>query len=323
LVLLRGGLTHDGAPHHDDWQTFCERIGWQSAESALPDDYEDRLAARVFGEAGEDWPSQALDEVAASEPLARRGTWAPRKARRAGAGATVAAVAAAFCAAASVTFWITARSPVGGAACPDLAVAPRAIDVPADDLAPPIDPSEAHPDPKPTTHPLRKDDDKPPPSEMKVRRPKPPGSFVAQRSHGDEARRHVFALGAPAGSFAREGRDAAQGVPSIMKASTTRLIPSAPPVAMGEEAVRPVTMGGEPPYPPGRPATGASDVFARPATFGTFDRPAEHASATWSLSPGNSRWYGASLPPSSASLGVPTGLGVIAQVDVAKAFGGL
>jgi hypothetical protein len=58
-----------------------------------------------------------------------------------------------------------------------------------------------------------------------------------------------------------------------------------------------------------------------PARRVSFDR-AELAS-TWSLSAGNPRWYGASLPPSTAPLGVPAGFGVMAQVDVAKAFGGL
>jgi len=42
----RGAADAGGA----DWRAFCERIGWQQlTEPPLPDDYEDRLAARLFG----------------------------------------------------------------------------------------------------------------------------------------------------------------------------------------------------------------------------------------------------------------------------------
>jgi hypothetical protein len=319
-VLLRGGHGHDGVHGPDgdgDWRTFCERIGWQSADGALPEDYEDRLAARVFGEAGEDWPAAAptcLEEVAASEP-ARRGTSAPSKARSAGVGTTVMAIAAAFCAAASVTFWVTARSPEGAPACPDIAAASRAIDAPAD-LPTPLDPNEAHPEPKPTAHPPRTNDDNAPPSEMKVRRPKPPGSFVAQRSRNDEVRRRAashpeHALpGAAVGGVAGDGVMKPQMAVHESSEPRSRLIPSALPLAMGGDAAL--------------PEADASHLFAgRAARPISFDRPAEYASASWSLSPGNRRWFGASLPPSTAPLGVPAGFGVMAQVDVAKAFGGL
>src|SRR5262249_648588 len=75
---------------------------------------------------------------------------------------------------AAVTFWLTARSPAGAPACPDIAAAPRSLDVPADDLAAPIDPSETRPGPQPTAHPPRPHPPTPPPTPPHARRPKPP-----------------------------------------------------------------------------------------------------------------------------------------------------
>ncbi len=46
--LLRGGLA-DLETVNENWEAFCQRIGWQQpTEPELPDDYEEALAARVF-----------------------------------------------------------------------------------------------------------------------------------------------------------------------------------------------------------------------------------------------------------------------------------
>ncbi len=66
-----------GDAYDPDWQAFCKRIGWQQlSEPTLPDDYEDELAARIFGrgEPGDDVVPMAdrlrLREVMESaEPL--------------------------------------------------------------------------------------------------------------------------------------------------------------------------------------------------------------------------------------------------------------
>ncbi|MBI4954345.1 MAG: hypothetical protein HY908_20140, partial [Myxococcales bacterium] len=49
LVLLQGGLAEPGALVDTEWQAFGARIGWQSSRAAHPDDYEEALAARIFG----------------------------------------------------------------------------------------------------------------------------------------------------------------------------------------------------------------------------------------------------------------------------------
>lgn len=49
FAVLRGGRD-DATRGGDDWQAFCDRIGWQAiGDAPLPNDYEEQLAARIFG----------------------------------------------------------------------------------------------------------------------------------------------------------------------------------------------------------------------------------------------------------------------------------
>jgi hypothetical protein len=65
------------------------------------------------------------------------------------------------------------------------------------------------------------------------------------------------------------------------------------------------------------PDVRAPEGWAQPASFRRDPAP---ASGAWSLSSESPRWYGVGLPPSSASTGVPSGLGVMGQVDFGKAL---
>jgi hypothetical protein len=88
-------------------------------------------------------------------------------------------------------------------------------------------------------------------------------------------------------------------------------------------SVEGVLAGARPAIPRALPEPRTSDAWMHPVSFGSPNQSAVPASATWALSPRNPRWYGVSPPPSSTAMGVPTGFGVMAQVDVGKALGGL
>ena len=64
------------------------------------------------------------------------------------------------------------------------------------------------------------------------------------------------------------------------------------------------------------PEPGAADAWARPASVAQTPPP----STTWSLSPESPRWYVVALPPPGAPAGVPSAVGVMAQVDIGKAL---
>jgi hypothetical protein len=365
-VLLRGGLDdaghdapgHDGGSEDADWRAFCERIGWQHVDAALPDDYEERLAARIFAEDTaatgaelhwrDDPVSIGVERVQRAARLAEGAAapWRPR-ARRAFTTATMA-VAAFLCAASSVMFWRAARTPVGAVACPDTDASPRANIAPVVDRAAPVDPSERRRDPMPRARPPKADDAPtgPAPSDAKPQKSTPPGSMVAHRSRHDHARPH--------GASRRVTMDETPEPPpqAFMMAETMGESAKPPPQAfmMGESAkpppqtftMRETPVADLPATTPGLGLTMARangvalastlpviprawseartpEVWTRPASFGQAVVP---ASATWSLSPESPRWYGVGLPPSSGAAGVPAGVGVMAQVDVRKALDG-
>jgi hypothetical protein len=377
LVLVRGELdraepvTMGGDPPHPparpedaDWRAFCERIGWQHVEIALPDDYEDRLAARIFhedalsrwgreripdaewivGDVDDGWP-RGGPGVAPGGWLGARAPGPPR-ARRAFMAAAMA-VAAVLCVAASVVLWRAARPPVGAVACPDVEAPPRATIAPVVDRAAPVDPSEQPRDPEPRSRPPRTKDapTEPAPSETKPEKPATPGSLVAERSRldgpsppeasrrpGDRPRRSRVAMvsGLGSGPFTMgaltpdpRSRPFTMGAlpPSPRSEPFTRpqsvaLVPTLPMIPRAWPDTRPpdgwtLSRGGEALHTP---------PHGRPASFGQAVVP---ASASWSLSPTNPRWFGVGLPPSGASAGVPPGAGVMAQLDVGKALAGL
>jgi hypothetical protein len=103
FLVLPGGRSDDDAGGAD-WQAFCQRIGWQQlTEPALPDDYEEQLAARIFAPTGGKLVSLEVERGrrrAASPPLpvlraaAVGGAGRPRRADRGGLGWQVATIAA-------------------------------------------------------------------------------------------------------------------------------------------------------------------------------------------------------------------------------------
>jgi hypothetical protein len=309
-VTMGGDPPYPPAPPEDaDWRAFCERIGWQHVEIALPEDYEDQLATRIFQEdAPQEDPASCRRPrftgvdgsgvAPAGWPGAR--TPGPSRARRAFAAGAMA-VAAVLCAAASVVLWRAARPPVDARACPDVEAPPRATIAPVVDRPAPVDPSAQPRDSEPRSRPPRIKDapTKPAPRETK---PEKPGSLVAKRSrpvHDGAASgaRPRGALRRPAESAAVERPAMASGFGAepFMRAQSFAVAPTLPVIPRA--------------WPD-----------ARPASFGQAVVP---ASASWSLSPTNPRWFGVGLPPSSASAGVPPGIGVMAQLDVGKALAGL
>jgi hypothetical protein len=287
LVLVRGGLER-AEPVDPDWQSFCERIGWQPSETALPDDYEDRLAERIFREMDEG--QRVAGALAPERPRARRTL----------AAAANVAVLAVLCAAASAMLWWAARSPVSALPRPDAMAPQRATTAKAvDGDAPSAQPRDSAPLPRDV--PTR-----PAPSEMKTATPRTvgPGSRVAQRSRRDEggARRTAEAL--------------ARGAPPV-QGSSRAAVESVAPIAVA--ALRPEGFDlprALPPISRVWPEPVASDAWTRQASFGRTTP----ASATWSLSPDSPRWYGVGLPPPGASAGLPPAVGVMAQLDVGKAI---
>lgn len=345
LVLVRGGLDR-AEPADPEWQSFCERIGWKPVETELPDDYEDRLAERIFGEGAHldgaerlDAPSMPRAALADAErhrsamddgqPIALAPA-AERRARRTLAAANVAVIAV-LCAAASAMLWWAARPPVSALPRPD-AVAPlRATVAPVVDGDAPPEPSERLRDPAPRERAPRNEEvpTRPAPSKTKPATPDivGPGSPIAQRPRRDEngARRPEESLARSAQPAQAASRAAAasieptaaaalrpepyEAVASVQPSSPGIRIDVAPPEDIGlARAVPPVSRVW--------PEPAASDAWTRSAAS---DR-ATPASATWSLSPDNPRWFGVGLPPSGASAGLLPAVGVMAQLDVGKAI---
>jgi hypothetical protein len=132
---------------------------------------------------------------------------------------------------------------------------------------------------------------------VKPREPVPPGARLARRSTHGAAR--------PAGAVARRAEPTALAEPAPRELAGDRRAASKIDLAqMRPEAVALA------------PRARSSGFWARPAS----SAPVVPVSAAWTLSPESPRWYGVALPPASPSLGVPSGVGVMAQLDVAKAL---
>jgi hypothetical protein len=353
LVLVHGGLDR-AEPADPEWESFCERIGWQPAESELPDDYADRLAERIE-EAGCDGlatlDAPRLERLAdweesesgvhdrppiAGAPAPIAGAPAPSlsRARRALAVAGNVAATAVLCAAASAMLWWVAHPVESALPGPDSA-ALRASVPPVAPRDAPAEPSERPREEAPRTRSPRKDASmKPAPSETKPATPSSdgPGALVAQRSRGDEdgARGPAEALsrGAqPAQGSARatsdnRSRAAAESAEPIAVAARSPELDEAPGAApAGIRVEIPPREAFDlaraiPPISRVWPEPAATDAWTRAASLGQV----MPASASWSLSPESSRWYGVGLPPPAASSGLPPGMGVMAQLDVGKAI---
>jgi len=199
LVLVSG--QDRAAPDDADWEAFCARIGWQRAEAALPDDYEERLAARIFPDhavtMGTSPPAPRADPAGVAVEQALRAAQialaariargeSPPSPRRAPAAWAMMAVAAVLCAAASAVIWRGSRPPVDAQACPDVEASRRATIAPIDDRAAPVDPAERRREAEPPSRrPQTKDAPMTPvPTETKPRKPVAPGALVARSRWG-------------------------------------------------------------------------------------------------------------------------------------------
>jgi hypothetical protein len=324
------------APDDADWEAFCARIGWQRAQAALPDDYEERLAARIFPEdAGADPAGVAVEQALRAAQIAlaariaggdgqraRSRGESPPAPRRAPAAWAMMAVAAVLCVAASVVLWRGSRPPMDAQACPDAEAPRRATIAPVDDRAAPVDPTARRKEAEPPSRRLQTKDAPvtPVPTETKPRKPVAPGAPVARRWRRDEARPRRMAE--PPGPLVPELPPRASGSASPIAAADLRGpasklgLPDASPGPGG------VTLAAQalPVIPRAWPDVRAREAWTQLVSFRQGPTP---ASGTWSLSPESPRWYGVGLPPSSASTGVPSGLGVMGQVDVGRAIGRL
>jgi hypothetical protein len=325
LVLVRGGLESRPASGEDgDWQSFCARIGWQfprdgaAAERALPDDFEDRILSRILAEPEKSSDSSYEDSVdaswvgpgwigsASSGPVSQYRERGGRK-RNASTASTALLVAAVVGLAAAALLPLLTKPPSGSSPRPDPAAQQRAPapDRQPDMTPPPIDSAntdERHAPAKPDAT-----------ENARAPRTEPPGSPVARRARarghaGPDAR-------ARAGSAARDPVSVAIRTEEQTLAASQVVEPDAVDAvgsgyAIDERASGPLLVAHR---------SWSDAPSPRPWTNPSEDRV---TTAGWSLSPEQSRWYGASLPPPGQSTDVHSGrgIGVMAQVDLSKAL---
>lgn len=284
LVLVRGGLdaSTDSAVAKD-WRAFCERIGWQSGETTLPDDYEDRLAERIFGDA-----PLAAEPVRASwiAPTARA---TPRSTSKAPVALLVAALIG-VAAAAVIPLLVQSRPPVS--ASPD----------PATTRANGPSPEPTGPEPE---RAVSEEPDAPQPGPELVG-PKPNGSRLARVARARGPARPAGRASGKVAPPAPEERIALER-PDPHDSREREAYSDVTPISAPAPALTWI----------GQPATLAwrAPVSAQIAASASV--------ASWSLSPAGDRWYGASLPPSTDPIDAANAgaIGVMAKVDLAKLGG--
>lgn len=331
LILLRGGLDAHSAAEQADWDSFCERIGWQQPSAPLEDDFEKRLAERIFGDDGSakviPLDAMRMDATRSSfasnaEPL----TLQQEKAQSRRRALTMPGFAVTFAAAVAVLMAVVAsraaRPELPAATAEPRATAAAAVVTRSETTAAPapsIRPQDAAPAPstQPDTPPAE-----PAPTEHVARpRWKRPGAYVARNGAARPARKEASRqesqtkprAQAPVETLAlgRSSEDAAPSRPGEDFSETLFVAmhdierPKAPAMSF-LEARRPLEM-------------------AAPIQLVRSESPSPALSRAegWSLSESSGRWYGASLPPAHDTNELPSGMGVIAQVDLAKAFDGL
>lgn len=298
LVLLRGGLD-DGPTGTDDadWRSFCTRIGWQlpsntgapRTERALPSDFEDRMLARILAE-----PEVAEDAVRASWPSF--GPVSERRPRRSGAASTALVVAAIIGFAAAALLPLLAGPPSGTSPRPDPAARQVA---PAPDVEPTAPTNSADAEERRAPKPEPSDTAQAPP-------PEPPGLLVARRARirAQPAQERRAQDHAPAPIRPLEDAPPSTETPDESRVAFANDAPSGVAIAMGS------ILAGDRQW--SRPVS-----WTEPRT----DR-SQLTSASWALTPEQTRWYGASLPPPGQPTDVESGrgIGVMAQVDLSKAI---
>lgn len=349
LVLLRGGLhprgldssggLDDGGAAARDWNEFCDRLGWQAPDAEPADDFEDRLASRIFGkelEASSDVISidrdrdLRLDEVITAdfdadeiEPAAPSGV-RQRGWRRAAfpVGAAVAVAAA------IALLVINALSPKGAppvASFPEQEDAIRANATPSVELPAPIDPPQA-----PRITPLKDDGSpaQPIPSETPDAKSPSSGALVARVSpEATPFRRASVSVPRAEAPATDEGAVAKDDTRSRQVAFVPTRSFEFDDAAHQD---RPRTLETLTRDRSALPDTHRSDLAPASITVATndwsttSDLPSDGsrvASASWALEPGNERWLGVSVTPSAGT--ALAGGGVMAQLDLGKAFGKL
>jgi hypothetical protein len=283
LVLLRGGRSVQGG-QDADWSRFCAQIGWQAEPAALADDYEDQLLGQLFGGSQRD-KAQPRAVVSATPPL-EAGEWQRRsgafKVRRSRAGSTAMAIALLAVAACFAVVWVSRPVGLAEKARPNFEGLP-AFTAPERPHQAPLEPA-------------------PEPSVPNVTTPQPtPDAPVAPNS----------------GALLAQVRPRAASQPRPQRElGTQREAAEVEPVsvaAVSADVARPTEA----------PTTTAAVVpreWRQPVANEAWEAPVlpHVASSTsdWSLLPSTQRWYGVSLPP-PATAGQDSGIGVMAQLDLA------
>jgi hypothetical protein len=303
LVLLQGGRADSPleptAREEAAWRALSERIGWSEDVPTLPDDYEARLAEKIFGGAplveegacrvgaGAVEPTWVDDGRAAAPPADRR--WLARSL------VVLAAAAAALA-------WVAARDQ-----------GPRAIEpleaVPASTAAPSPEPEE----------PAVRD----PGGTLLASAPAVDGHVESPRRRGPErthaaktaatGRARTKAHGASTGSPAGGTSDGPSSRPTSAGASTPKADPS---LALALLDAGPMVLADEGPL---APPTSSVDALEPWVDLPTASSARRETSAGWSLAPSRDRWIGVSAA-SSGEVPASSGLGVVAQIDLASAI---
>jgi hypothetical protein len=338
LVLLQGGRA-DGpvestAREAAAWRALSERIGWSEEVAPLPDDYEVRLAEKIFGSdlleaplpGSRAWRPQETSGVVprAVQPVWGDQVWSdrvwsdqvwgdgasddavstdavraapPAVAERRWLASSLVLVAAA---AAAVLAWVTAREPTSPL--------PRPLEaVPASTAAP-------------TPPPEGPDVDDPggtslasvQPVEDRVERPRRrgPERALATRTPSRGRARGPARATHEASSSTASGIDATND-------SSRRTEPSADPslaLALLEHSPS-VELGDDAPLAPPASSVDALEPWSLPiATTHRRETP-----VGWSLAPNRERWIGVSAA-SPGEMPAASGVGVVAQIDLASAI---
>ena len=309
LVVLRGGLDLVGAAsagaastgrasrhEEQDWASFAERVGF-SEQSALPEDYEDRLAERIFGRqvhtSDADWTGiDALEPASGVRPL-QRGHARDRVVM--GILLAAAAVLIAWTSVGSPSRVALPQAPTRDASSPAVH-AVDATSAPEED-APAIEecPLEAMPD-----------------VEQAPKDAPDPGAQVALHRTPRAASRVEVGVSATAslvGSEARTRQPSSLGeeVVAEIVALASSLEPMDP--ALATAAPAPLVASTHQLDP---------DVF-EPRVSTKFDWAARTPKGRpWGLAPTGERWLGVSAQPSD--INAPRTVAVTAQLDVTRAF---
>jgi hypothetical protein len=327
---LRGGLEERSAePEAADWASFCSQIGWQTTRHPLADDYEDRLVDRILGEQGS--PAEparfAADASWSSTVVEHGGPASTRRPRRAASG-SVALLAAAIlgAAAAAAVPWVTGTQI---AAAPRIdrempAVVPALLHRDGREL---VEPADVPRDPEP-------EEDLPHETGPNEASPDlattPPGSPIARRSNKPARARAAPRAAAPSlnddVAETTLAFDAPRGVPGFERSGSRWGLGSMTNSSFSIQPAAAITFPTRVAAPGGAWPEAAHAEAGLGGTLPAVARGGEpEAASDWSLSDEGERWYGATLPPAvePASARAGGGIGVMAQVDVTKAFASL